>query len=142
MRQLVDRVWSSRSLTTRYILLYGLGMLLIVFGIVLARLERTSSAVAYGIVVTAALYTARRLVMQSGMSRLMTITSPLLPDILERIRTETGKEALRAVEAAGETRWDTAELYLYRLEERTLRDLIEDIDPDAVIDVRPVYEMK
>ncbi|CAH1212428.1 hypothetical protein PAECIP111893_03535 [Paenibacillus plantiphilus] len=102
------------------------------------------SAATYVIVLGLAFVAAYHLAKRSSSTRMMQISSMYADEIDEAIRQTINREVVRVASRSigdGEMQ-HTMQMLIYRLEERTVKDLIQSIDPDAIVSVIPMHRWR
>jgi preprotein translocase subunit SecE len=109
----------------------------------LERVQSIISVAVYVLVVSALFFMANRLAGRSTLIRMLRVRSSRAVTIGDAIEGITGRKARLLICKGCDNGYaeQTIQLEIYRLEEATLRELIQSIDPAAEIDVASVHKL-
>lgn len=102
------------------------------------------STFTYILVMGLAFVAAYHLAKRSSSTRMMQISSIHADEIDEAVKRTINREVVRVASRSigdGEIQ-HTLQMVIYRLEERSVKDLIQSIDPDAVVSVIPLHRWR
>ncbi|WP_409343565.1 hypothetical protein [Paenibacillus sp. MBLB4367] len=105
------------------------------------RIEVMRSAIAFAILLVIMFLEINLMPHRTTLTRVMRIRSCLGDEIGETLRQATGRDptTLARRENGDGTIVHTMQMTIYRLEEQSLKDAVYAVDPEAVIDVLPLY---